>query len=50
MRIGRWSELSINSVCQEHEEMREADANETSGEPGSASGGTIVRLSQLRIP
>ena len=32
MRIGRWSELSVDSVCQEHEVMRDADANETSGE------------------
>ena len=30
MRIGRWSELSVDSVCQEHEVMRDADANETS--------------------
>ena len=32
MRIGIWYDLSINSVCLEHEVMREADANETSGE------------------
>ena len=32
MRIGRWSELSIDRVCQEHEMMRDADANETSDE------------------
>ena len=50
MRIGRWSELSVDSVCQEHEVMRDADANETSGELGSAFGGTLVGLSQLRIP
>ena len=38
MRIGRWSELSVDSVChQEHEVMR--DANETSCELGSAFGG-----------
>ena len=30
--------------------MRAADANETSGELGSAFGGTLVGLSQLRIP
>ena len=36
MRIGRWSELSVDRVCQEHEVMREVDANETSGELGSA--------------
>ena len=35
-------------VCQEREVMRDADANETDGELGSAFGGT--RVSQLRIP
>ena len=44
MRIGRWSELSIDRVCQEHE------GNETSGELGSAFGRTLVGLSQLSIP
>ena len=39
MGIGRWSELRVDSVCQKHEVMREADANETSGELGSALGG-----------
>ena len=48
MRIGRWSELSFDRVCQEHEVMREADANETSGELGSALGGILVGV--LRIP
>ena len=50
MRIGRWSKLSVDSVCHEHEVMRDADAIETSGELGSAFGGTLVELSQLRIP
>ena len=50
MRIGRWSELSVDRVCQEHEVMTEVDANETSGELGSAFGGTLVGLSQLSIP
>ena len=50
MRIGRWSELSVDRVCQEHEVMREADANETSGDLGSALGGTLLGVSQLRIP
>ena len=50
MRIGRWSELSVDRVCQEHEVMRVVDANQTSGEFGSASGGTLVGLSQLSIP
>ena len=30
--------------------IRDADANETSGELGSALGGTLVGVSQLRIP
>ena len=50
MRIGRWSELRVDSICQEHEVMRDADANETSGELGSVLGGTLVGVSQLRIP
>ena len=45
MRNGRWSELSVDRVCQEHEVMREVDANETSGKLGSAFGGTLVGLS-----
>ena len=50
MRIGILSELSVDSVSQEHEVMRDADANETSGELGSTLGGTLVGMSQLRIP
>ena len=50
MRIGRWSELSVDRVCQEHEVMREVDANETAGKLGYAFGGTLVGLSQLSIP
>ena len=42
LRIGRWSELSIDNVCQEHELMRDSDANDTSGNLGSAFGGTLV--------
>ena len=49
-RIGRWSELTVDRVCHEHEVMREVDANETSGELGSAFGETLVGLSQLSIP
>ena len=49
MRIGRWSELRVNRVCQEHEVMREADANDTACELGSAFGGTLVGVSQLKI-
>ena len=50
MRIGRWSELSVDGVFQEHEAMRDADANETSVELGSPLGETLVGVSQLRIP
>ena len=50
MGIGRWSELSVDRFCGEHEVMREADASETSGELGSALGETLVGVSQLRIP
>ena len=50
MSIDRWSELSVDRVCQEHEVMREADDNETSGELGPALCGTLVGVSQLRIP
>ena len=42
MGIDRWSELSVDRVCQEHKVMREVDAIETSGELGSAFGGTLV--------
>ena len=50
MKIGRWYELSVDSVCQDHEVMRDADANKTSDELGSVFGGSLVGLSQLRIP
>ena len=50
MRIARWSELSVDMVCHEHEVMREVHANETSDELGSAFGGTLVGLCQLSIP
>ena len=36
--------------CSEHEVMREADSHESSDEVGSAFGGTLVGMSQLRIP
>ena len=50
VRIGGWYELRINRVCQEHEVMGEDDADDTSAELGSAFGGTLVVVSQLRIP
>ena len=36
IRMGRWSELMVVCVCHSDEVMREADANETSGELGWA--------------
>ena len=36
IRMGRWSELMVVCVCHSDEVMREADANDTSGELGSA--------------
>ena len=38
MGIGIWSELRVDRVYQEHEVIREYDANKTSGELGSAFG------------
>ena len=49
MRIGRWSEPRFVFVCQLVEVIREADANDTSGEHGLALPGSIVGKSQLRI-
>ena len=42
MRMGRWSELMGVCVCRSDEVMREADANDTSGELGSALPGSLV--------
>ena len=50
MRIGRWSEPRFVFVCQLVEVIREADANETSGDDGLALPGNLVGESQLRIP
>ena len=50
MKIGRWSEHKFVFVCQLVEVIREAYANETSGELGLALPGHLVRESQLRIP
>ena len=50
MRIGRLSEPMFVLVCQLVEVIREADANETSGEDGLALSGSLVGESQLRIP
>ena len=48
MSIGRWSEPRF--VFQLVEVIREADANETSGEDGLVLPGSLVGESQLRIP
>ena len=50
MKVGRWSELSVDRVCEKHEVIRDDDAHETSGKLGSVFGGTLVVLSHLRIP
>ena len=50
MRIGRWFEPRFVFVCQLVEVIREADANETSGELGLAFPGYLVGESQYRIP
>ena len=42
IRIGRWSEPRFVFVCQLVEVIREADANETSGEFGLALPGNLV--------
>ena len=47
-RMGRWSELMVVCVCHSDEVMREADANDTSGELGSAFTGSIVGESVFR--
>ena len=49
MRSGRWSENRFVFVCQLVEMIREADANETSGELGLTLLGNLVGESQLRI-
>ena len=50
MRIGRWSEPRFVFVCQLVEVIRDADANEATGELGLALPGTLVGESQFRIP
>ena len=48
IRMGRWSELMVVCVCHSDEVMRQADANETSGELGSAFPGSLVGESAFR--
>ena len=42
IRMGRWSEHMVVCGCHSNEVMREADANDTSGELGSALPGSLV--------
>ena len=46
--MGRWSELMVVCVCHSDEVMREADANDTYGELGSAFPGSLVGESVFR--
>ena len=50
MRIGKWSDLRVDRVCQEHEVMSGADANEISCKLGSPFGGTLGGGVSQRIP
>ena len=50
IKVGKWSELRVDRVFQEHVVMREDGGNETSGELDSAFVGFLVGVSQLRIP
>ena len=54
IRMGRWSELMVVCVCHSDEVMREADANDTSGElgsalPGSLAGESVFSTAKLEI-
>ena len=42
IRMGRWSELMVLCGCHSDETMRDADANDTSGELGSEFPGSLV--------
>ena len=54
IRMGRWSELMVVCVCHSDKVMREAGANDTSGElrsefPGSLVGESVFRTAKLEI-
>ena len=54
IRMGRWFELMVGCVCHSDEVMREADANDTSGElesafPGSFVGESVFRNANLEM-
>ena len=46
--MGRWPELMVVCVFRSDEVLREADANDTSGELGSAFPGSLVGQSVFR--
>ena len=48
LRMCRWSELMVVCVCHSDEVMSEADANDTSGELGSALPWSLVGESVFR--
>ena len=48
IRMGIWCELMVVCVCHSDEVIREADANDTSGELGSAFPGSLVGESVFR--
>ena len=48
IRMGRWSELMVVCVCHSNDVMREADANDTSGQLGSAFPGSLLCESVFR--
>ena len=48
IRMDRWSELMVVCVSHSDEVMREADANDTSEELGSAFTGSLVGESVFR--
>ena len=49
IRMGRWYELMVVGVCHSDEVMREADANDTSGELGSALHENVFGTAKLEI-
>ena len=48
IKMDRWPELMVVCVCHSDEVMRVADANDTSGELGSAFPGSLVGESVFR--
>ena len=48
IRMDRWSELMVVCVCHSDEVVREADANDTSGDLGLEFPGSLVGKSGFR--